>query len=264
MKIPIDAITIDRQLLRRALDPEALAALAADFVENGQIQPIAVERTGPASWRLVAGRRRLHAAKLLDWTDIEAHEIVVKSLAEIPALAENLKRSQLSPLEEADTVHWMHTEGQMSINDIADRTGHGNNWVQDRLELANMPENVKDAVHRRKISIGAAGMLCRITQLDYRDYLLHIAVTNGATVHQAESWWLDWTARMRMQGDTGNGLPIPQPPPAPPPPRQPCFGCDQQTDAEMIVLLRFCRACMNELQDAKRPVPCPASPDGFE
>lgn len=173
MKIPLAKIKLLRQHLRRDLDPEQLRSLAADMQRHGQIQPIAVRKLDDDEWELIAGRRRLEAAKLLNWSDIEGHELTWEDKAELPALAENLKRTQLTPLEEADSVLWMHTEGNMSIGEIAEKTGHGTSWVQDRLAVGNLPENLKQAVHARTLSISAALLLSEITDTDYRDYLLH-------------------------------------------------------------------------------------------
>lgn len=253
MKVLISQIKILRQHLRRDIDAEQLRFLAEDMARpHGQLQPIAIRPLDDNTYELIAGRRRLEAARLLGWAEIEAHLISYDGLAEIPALAENIKRSQLTPLEEADVVGYMHVEQQLSIGDIAERTGHGTSWVQDRLALSRYPDNFKLAVHRRRLSIGAAGLMLQITDTEYRDYLLHIAETNGATIHQAQAWVLDWTARQKMLGRDGWAGPIPQPPPPTSPQRQPCFFCDEQLEAELVILIRVCRGCYSEAVNAKR------------
>jgi ParB family chromosome partitioning protein len=251
MLIPLTAITITRRALRRTIDPEQLRLLADDITRNGLIQPIAVRALPADRYALVAGRRRLEAHKLLGLPNIDAHLLDGTIADELRGAAENIKRVQLTPLEEADIVRDLHDLDHLSINDIAEQTGHSNSWVQDRLALLSLPQNFQDAIHARHISISGALLLSGITDTDYRDYLLHIAKTNGATVHQVQAWLQEWTARTSMAGGPAYASGIPQPPQAPQPPPQPCFSCEQPTPNDHVILIRFCTSCLEELQHAR-------------
>ncbi len=247
MKLPLEAITMLRRPHRRTIDQNDLDLLAADMQRVGLLQPIAVRALPDGRYELIAGRRRLAAAAQLGWPEIEAHVIAWAGSADVPALSENVRRTNLSPVEESDVVQALHTDEAWSIAEICERTGHGTSWVQDRLAVAAMPETFKKALHARKVGIGAAMMLLRIEDREYRDYLLHIATINGATAVQAEAWWLDWKARKQLTNPDGGPEVIPQPPPWAPPPPQPCGLCREPVARETIILLRICPACQADV-----------------
>src|ERR1017187_8039898 len=102
---------------RKAFDEENLWKLAESMRQEGLIQPITVRRLLPTAgerddpgYELVSGERRLRAAKLLEWTDIEARVISVVSEGEVAAkgLIENLQRENLNPMEEAEGFLQLH------------------------------------------------------------------------------------------------------------------------------------------------------------
>lgn len=248
MKVPLDTIDLDRALLRRELDPEQLRSLAEDLLANGLLHPLPVREKPNGRWSLVAGRRRLTAAKMLGWTEIDVHVTSGSASIEIPALAENLKRASLSPLEEAEAVALLYNERGLSIRDIAAQTGHGHSWVQDRLAVAALPPNFQDALHHKYISISAALLFQEIGDVEYRDYLLHVAKTNGATIHQVQAWVADWNVRKALIASPNADGTVPQPPPLPPPPRQPCFFCQENVDATTAILIRACETCFRTMR----------------
>ncbi len=260
MRIKIADIIVLRHDDRLALDAEQLRLLAEDIERHGQLQPIAVAEMPGGKFQLVAGRRRCAALELLGRDEIEAHIVELKTAVEIPALSENLKRSNLSPLEEALQVRWLHTEGRMSMNDIAETTGHSHSWVQDRLALAELPENLREAVHKRKLSISAAMQLEQIDDVQWRDYLVHCAVTNGCSVHQAQAWLLDYQSRKMLTANPDPSQPVPQPPPLPPAPEAHCFLCHERTPGEQVVVVRVCTSCVKEVQAAVVQPPADGGP----
>lgn len=257
MLIDITSITIHRRLLRRSLDPEALRLLAEDIALNGLIQPIAVRVLDPGRYALIAGRRRVEAHKLLDRAQIEAHILDATIRDEIRGAAENIKRVQLSPLEEADIVRDLHDLDGLSIAEIAEQTGHGTSWVQDRLALLGLPAEFQAAIHNKHLSISAGLLLSGITDPEYRAYLLHIAKTNGATVHQVQAWVQDWTARTAMARGDGFTGDIPQPPPYPVAAPQPCWGCDEPVNTDSAVMVRICTDCLENVRKAKADAAAP-------
>ena len=251
MQIPIDQIFDRRKVNRRGIDPEHVRALAEDFQRNGQLQPIAVRRADDGTWDLVAGRNRLEAAKALAWTEISAHDTGIKSGVEAAALAENVKRANLSPVEESDQLVYMQQELDLSIGALAELTGHGNSWVQDRLALASYPDNIKQSLHERKISLGAANMLMLIENQEHRDWCLHLARVNGATVHQCEAWYLDWKSREALLNPPGYDGQRPQPLPPPTSPIFACFLCETRLPSDELLVMRVCIGCHDDVQRMK-------------
>lgn len=257
--IMIDTIHLDRAALRDSVTPESVAQLAQDIASRGLLQAIIVRPREGGGYRLVAGRRRLEAAKSLQWTSIPARILDEGDLDEIDGLAENLMRLQMNPLEEAKACKMLQEDKGLSIRDIAQRTNHGTSWVQDRLMLASMPTHFQEAVADRKLSISAASLLLQIEDTDYRDYLLNVAKINGATVHQTEAWLLDYEARRRLTNPHGQTAPIPQPPGPPPDPQIPCELCHEHVQFHATRLLRLCQLCTAAVTETQIPPVAPTS-----
>lgn len=250
MKVEVDKIELLREALRFELNPEETQILADDMARQGQIQPIAVKQIDGERWELVAGRRRWEAAKLLGWKEIEAFEGEYREGILIAAAAENIRRKQLSPLEESAYVEKLHTDGNMSIGAIVEATGHGTSWVQDRLAAAKLPELLKEGLHKGWFKLGAAMILSKITDLAQLEYYVHCARVSGCTAQTAEAWWLDWEARSR--GNPDNSFPgtIPQPLPLPDPPPIHCFLCREKKPRVDAVVVTICIECCQEVDRA--------------
>ena len=151
----------------------------------------------------------------------------------------------------------MHEELGIGINEIGDKTGHSNSWVQDRLMIANFPENFKSALHRRKLSIGAAGQLMLITDQPLRDWYLHLAEVNGATVNQAKAWYDIWKGTQALTTPDGQPQPIPQGMPLPPLQRINCFTCGEPVENVDALVIRICIPCHGEITRVKLHEPEP-------
>lgn len=260
--IHIDQIHLDRSTLRESVTEESVKQLADSIRTHGLLQSIVVAPRDGGGYRLIAGRRRWTACKTLGFTTIPARIIETEYCDELPALAENLMRLNMNPVEEAEAIRRLHEVEGLSQRDIATLTNHGTSWVQDRLFLCSLPENFKKAVGDRKLSIGAAGQLMQIADEDYRNYLLSVAVVNGATVHQAQAWLLDYQARSRLTNPTGQQPVEPHLPMDPPDPMTNCDFCRERVKAHLTILVRHCHACAETLhvvkdQLAQSPPPSP-------
>lgn len=251
MQIQLDKIIDRRAINRREDDPVHVNLLAEDFRLNGQLQPILVRQAQDGTYDLIAGGTRWLAAKALGWKTIEAYIREYSGKIEIASMAENLKRKNITPLEEADQVQWMNSEGNMSINEIAERTGHSREWVEKRMEAAKWPEDVKRAIHDKHIPLSAGRMLAEINDIEYRGYLIIIAKTNGATIAQVETWWLDYRARKKMIDADPNNLmkrPLPTPTKGY---TNPCWSCSEPLESNNAVVVRICITCIEEVRQAK-------------
>lgn len=260
--VHIDQIHMDRSALRKEVTDESVKSLADSIRDHGLLQSIVVTARDGGGWRLIAGRRRLTACKLLGMTTIPARIIDAKEIDEIPALAENLIRLQMNPLEEAEACRMLSEEKGLSIKSIATLLNHGTSWVQDRLFLITLPDNFKKAVADKKLSIAAAGQLMQIADEDYRNYLLNVAIVNGATVHQCEGWLLDYQARSKLLNPTGQTGSIPRLPMEEPEPQTMCQFCEERVPAHHSVILRFCHPCNETLAVVRKQLTTetPATP----
>jgi ParB family chromosome partitioning protein len=253
--IRIDQIHFDRAALRQSVTEESVKTLADSIRTHGLLQAIVVSPRQGGGYRLIAGRRRLMACISLQYITIPARIIETEYTDELPALAENLMRLQMNPLEEAEAIRFLHEQKGLSLKEICELTNHGSSWVQDRLFLCTLPDNFKKAVADKKITIGAAGQLMQIHDTDYRDYLLSVAIVNGATVNQCQAWLLDYQARSRIMNPTGTQPIEPRLPMEPPTPQTCCAFCNQRVAVHLTVLLRFCQECNATLEHVKKHMP---------
>lgn len=148
--LPLDRLTIGEDV-RLDEDTEALEELAASIADLGVLQPLVV-RLAVDGWEVVAGRRRLAAARI---ADLDAVPCIVRDLdddrAFDAALAENLHRRSLSWIEVALAYARLRDRG-MQQRQVAALVGKSESHVSQLLKLLTVPKELQDRVHRREIS----------------------------------------------------------------------------------------------------------------
>lgn len=133
---------------RKTFDETELKELAQSIEENGLIQPVTVRRINGEDgkkYEIVCGERRFRAVTLLGKETIQA---VVKELDDKQAFAcmviENLQRTDIDPMEEAQALKYLYNKGAVSVKEIAKMLGKSQGFVINRIQLNNIiPEFVK-------------------------------------------------------------------------------------------------------------------------
>jgi len=161
--IPLDRIEPNPEQPRMEFDENALEELAASIREHGVLQPILVRPTGPARYQLVAGERRWRASRRAGLETIPAliDEIDDDTALEI-SIIENLQREDLSPLDEAVMYDRMVREHGYSVRKLAQKLGKDKGYLENRLRLADAPEEIKQLVSVRKDTISHAYELLKV------------------------------------------------------------------------------------------------------
>jgi len=188
-RIPIHTIDLDDDSNGRAtVDQANVDAIAASVARNGQLNPITVRRAADR-YSLIAGRHRIAAARSLGWYDIPAKIVVATDRrAAIMRLAENATRSNLTPVEEARQLAALLNDTPGGVDELATQTGHGVNWILDRLDICDWPEPLMIAVHNKQISMAAAKFLARIPDPELRDVRINDAARAGINARTASLW----------------------------------------------------------------------------
>jgi ParB family transcriptional regulator, chromosome partitioning protein len=160
--IPVNRIEPNPENPRLLFEEEALADLAASIREHGVLQPILVRPHGEI-YQLVAGERRWRAAIRAGLETIPAlvEDLDDEAALEI-AVIENLQREDLSPLEEATMYEKMVTEHGYSIRKLAQKLGKDKGYLENRLRLADAPEEVRALVSVRKDTLSHAYELMKV------------------------------------------------------------------------------------------------------
>ena len=145
---------------RRNFSEESLAELAASIKSRGLLQPILVREIAPGTYELVAGERRLRAAKMAGLSEVP---VLIRHFSDEEALSvaliENLQREDLNPLEEAEGYRRLIEEFGLSQEEIAQRVGKDRSTVANALRLLKLPEEVKEDLLEGRLTAGHARAL---------------------------------------------------------------------------------------------------------
>jgi len=136
--------------------------LAEDMELNGLIHPVTLylPLLNDGIYNIVAGRRRIAAAKMLGWEKIEANVIEEDEAAKIDAIesSENINRLAMHPLDEATVFKKLLDKGE-SIESLAKRYDRAKSVIWQRVQLLDLNDGIKDLFKKGKISLHAAAML---------------------------------------------------------------------------------------------------------
>ena len=187
-KIPLRAIARNPHQPRRDFPADELSELAASIEANGLLQPIVVRRGKVgAAYELVAGERRLRAARQLGWTDIPAYVRDVDDRALLVlALVENIQREDLGPLEEARGYDELRKVFGLRQREIAEAVGKSRPAVANSLRILALPSSVKRLLEEGTISMGHARTLLSVGDPIRAAELAREAVAGGWSVRETE------------------------------------------------------------------------------
>jgi ParB family chromosome partitioning protein len=160
--VPVERIHPNPLQPRREFPVEELASLAASIQTHGMLQPLVVTVRPDNTYELVAGERRLRAAKLAGLVEVpvvirvEEHDDRAK--LEL-ALVENIQREDLNPIDRAIAFRQLQNEFGLTQEAIAARVGIARSSVAHALRLLVLPADIQAAVQRGELSEGHAKLL---------------------------------------------------------------------------------------------------------
>lgn len=172
---------------RRNFDKDALEDLAQSLEKHGLIQPIVVIKKDENSFTLIAGERRLRAAKLLGWEKIKAYALNIdeQNLREL-ALIENIQREDLNELEVAISLKELIDEHKITQEELAGIVKKSRVWVTNKLRLLNLSADTKELIMSGKITGGHAKVLVGLSDKDEK-MLTKSIVGQKLSVRQTEN-----------------------------------------------------------------------------
>jgi ParB family chromosome partitioning protein len=190
-QVDVDLIAPNPEQPRRQFEPQALAELTESVRQHGILQPLIVTRDvaagGAASYQLIAGERRLQAARRAGLTRVP---VVVRDAREMErlelALVENLQRADLTPLEEAEAFRRLVDEFGLTQEEVGRRLGRGRVAVANALRLLGLSPTIKASLASGEISAGHARALLGAEAEADRLRILELIRTRGLSVRQTE------------------------------------------------------------------------------
>jgi ParB family chromosome partitioning protein len=185
-KISVDSVVPNPYQPRAVFDDERIEELCRTIRTHGIIQPIVV-RKRKGGYELIAGERRLRAAKKLGMERIPA---VVREMSDTEAasaaLIENLQREGLTAIEEAVAYQKLIRIHGLTQESLAQRLGKGQSTIANKLRLLSLPQEIQQALMERKITERHARAFLALQNPEEQIRLLVEVLEKGYTVQQTE------------------------------------------------------------------------------
>ena len=190
-QLPIEEIEPSPHQPRRDFDEQALTALAQSIDRNGLLNPVSVRALPQGGSCLIAGERRLRACRLLGWSSIPAL-VWQKDGADAAALtlAENLHRSDLNYLEEAEGILRLISLGGLSQAQAAALLAMSPSALSNKLRLLRLSPAVQQALTEQALPERLARALLRLPDEDLQLRAIRHIAQNGLNVRQGEEYLL--------------------------------------------------------------------------
>lgn len=186
VSIDVDNVVPNPRQPRTRFTKESLHDLAESIKSNGIIEPI-LTRMRDGKYELIAGERRLRAAKLAgiavvpaivkDFTDEQSLEL---------SLIENLQREDLNAMDEAEGYARLGSEFGLTQEDIAKRVGKDRSTVANMVRLLSLPKQIKESLRKAEITVGHARPLLSIEETDRQLHFFREIVKNNLSVRDTE------------------------------------------------------------------------------
>ncbi len=160
----IDKIIPNQLQPRSIFKEDDLVDLSNSIRENGIIQPLIVKQSVNGSYELIAGERRLRASKIvgLDQVPVVVNDVDDDNILLEMALVENIQRTDLNPIEEAEAYHKLIERFGYTQEQTAKRVGKTRSTVTNLLRLLNLPDFIKEDLINNVLSEGHARSLLRL------------------------------------------------------------------------------------------------------
>jgi ParB family chromosome partitioning protein len=184
--VAISSIVVNSLQPRKDFDENELAELRSSIRENGLLQPLLVRPKG-GGFELVAGERRLRAVQSLGWREVPVHvrELDDQALLTL-ALIENLQRSDLNPIEEAEGYQELMNRFSLTQQQVADAVGRERSTVANMIRLLALPDTVRRMVRGGELSLGHARALLGLADPKAMFSLAGAVIQEGLTVREVE------------------------------------------------------------------------------
>ena len=186
-RILLEDILINPKQPRRDFDEQALQELAASIKLHDIIQPLTLSKLANGKFQLIAGERRLRAAKIAGLKDVPAYirQANDKQLLEL-ALLENLQREDLNAVEIALSYKRMMDELDFTQEQVAESMGKERSTVTNYIRLLKLPPDIQLSVRSGHISMGHARALVNIDTVDRQLFVFKEITQKGLSVRQTE------------------------------------------------------------------------------
>ena len=187
LSVEIEKIKFSRFQPRTVINDEKLDELKESILSQGIIQPLIVRQTAGGGYELIAGERRLRAARL---AGLEQAPVVVKEVSDEEinkiGLIENLQREDLNPIDEARGIQRLQKEFNLTQDDLGNSLGKSRAAVANSIRLLQLSKEVQDLLQEGVLNMGHARPLLSLPEGIQESFAKKIS-KNGLSVRQTEA-----------------------------------------------------------------------------
>jgi ParB family transcriptional regulator, chromosome partitioning protein len=187
LDISVDSIDANPFQPRTSFDEQSLEELATSIRKLGIVQPLTVRETGSGRYQLIAGERRLRAARLAGLTHVPAYVRTADDQAMLElALVENIQREDLDAVEVAISFQRLIEECKLTQEQLSDRVGKQRSTVTNYLRLLKLPAEIQLGIRNKHLMMGHARTLVNIEDPKKQINIYYKIVDGELSVRQAE------------------------------------------------------------------------------
>lgn len=186
----IDLLDPNPDQPRQNFNEKEMASLSQSIKSKGVIIPLMVRKKEDGRYEIIAGERRLRAAKMAELTEIP---VIIKENIEDPsdglvmALLENLCREDLNPIEEAESFQRLERDFGKTHQEIALMTGRERPTVTNAIRLLKLPDFVQDDIRFRRLTPGHGRAMAGLKDQDMMQQLRAEVLSKNLNVRQTEA-----------------------------------------------------------------------------
>lgn len=185
--ISIDSIDGNPFQPRTSFDEQAMEELAASIRKLGIVQPLTVRETGGGRYQLIAGERRLRAARLAGLTHVPAYIRTADDQAMLElALVENIQREDLDAVEIAISFQRLVEECKLTQEQLSERVGKQRSTVANYLRLLKLPAEIQLGIRNKQLTMGHARTLVNIEDPKKQMTVYYKIIEGELSVRQTE------------------------------------------------------------------------------
>jgi ParB family transcriptional regulator, chromosome partitioning protein len=187
LQIAIESIDSNPFQPRTRFDEKALEELASSIKQLGIVQPLTVREAGSGRYQLIAGERRLRAAKLAGLTYVPAFIRTADDQAMLEiALVENIQREDLDAIEVAISYQRLIEECKLTQEQLSDRVGKQRSTVANYLRLLKLPAEIQLGIKNKQITMGHARTLVNIEDTKKQIKVYYKIIDDDLSVRNTE------------------------------------------------------------------------------
>ena len=188
-EIPVENVRPNRYRIRQTLNNDSMKELAESIRSYGVLQPIIVRSVGGGKYELIAGERRLSAARFIGLEKIPAvlRNYNDAQMREV-SLIENIQRQDLSVLEEAATYESLMNEYSYTQETLAAKIGRSRSHIANLMRLLKLSPQVRDWISEGKLSMGQARPLLAIDNDELQTNAAEMIINEDLSVRKVEAF----------------------------------------------------------------------------